>query len=485
MYGWQKSVSNYTRLKFTSALFMKLIKVKLLTIIFMVPHFLGAQKPIALHPDNPHYFIYKEKPTVLITSGEHYGAVLNLDFDYRTYLDELASEGLNLTRTFTGAYVEPEGAFKIEQNTLAPLPERFICPWARSVIPGYANGGNKFDLRKWDNTYFTRLKDFVAYAEKKGVVVELALFCPFYEDIQWNISPMNTNNNVNGLGTVERTQVYTLDEHGGLLEIQEDLVRKIVNELNDYSNIIYEICNEPYFGGVTMEWQHRIADLIKEEENNLKIKHLISQNIENGSSLIKEPHEDVSVFNFHYANPPVTVGMNYHLNKVIGDNETGFDGNSDSTYRKEGWQFILAGGALYNNLDYSFTAQHEDGTFKYPSTQPGGGSATLRKQLHYLKDFMDRLDFIRMKPDSTVVVSGVPAKGSVYVLAETGKQYALYIFGSHQVNLTLNLPAGQYKAEWLNPLNGGIWKAQKIKSDGKVTLKSPEYAEDIALRITK
>ncbi len=35
--------------------------------------------PIALHPDNPHYFIWRGEPTILITSGEHYGALLNLD----------------------------------------------------------------------------------------------------------------------------------------------------------------------------------------------------------------------------------------------------------------------------------------------------------------------------------------------------------------------------------------------------------------------
>ncbi len=39
-------------------------------------------RPIALHPDNPHYFIWRGEPTLLITSGEHYGALLNLDFDY-------------------------------------------------------------------------------------------------------------------------------------------------------------------------------------------------------------------------------------------------------------------------------------------------------------------------------------------------------------------------------------------------------------------
>ena len=43
-------------------------------------------QPISLHPQNPHYFLYKGKPAVLITSAEHYGAVLNADFDYKKYL---------------------------------------------------------------------------------------------------------------------------------------------------------------------------------------------------------------------------------------------------------------------------------------------------------------------------------------------------------------------------------------------------------------
>src|SRR5436309_4627655 len=95
-------------------------------------------KRLQLHPSNPHCFLFLGKPTVLITSGEHYGAVLNLDFNYVEYLDTLKADHLNLTRAFTGAYVEPLGAFNIAQNTLAPVAGRFICPWARSEIPGYA-----------------------------------------------------------------------------------------------------------------------------------------------------------------------------------------------------------------------------------------------------------------------------------------------------------------------------------------------------------
>ena len=86
--------------------------------------------PIRLHPDNPHYFLFRGKPTVLITSTEHYGAVLNGDFDAIPYLDELHARGFNLTRTFSGTYREVPGAFKIEKNTLAPTADTVHRPLA-------------------------------------------------------------------------------------------------------------------------------------------------------------------------------------------------------------------------------------------------------------------------------------------------------------------------------------------------------------------
>ena len=59
-------------------------------------------QPISLHEVNPHYLKYQGDPILLITSAEHYGAVLNLDFDYETYLDALHRDGMNYTRIFTG-----------------------------------------------------------------------------------------------------------------------------------------------------------------------------------------------------------------------------------------------------------------------------------------------------------------------------------------------------------------------------------------------
>lgn len=438
-------------------------------------------QPLALHPSNPHYFIYKNKPTVLITSGEHYGAILNLDFNYRRYLGELYSEGLNMTRTFSGVYCEQPGAFNIASNTLAPIANSYVTPWARSGTPGYKNGGNKFDLTKWDDKYFNRLRGFVNEAQSKNIIVEFTLFCPFYEDGMWVLSPMNPANNVNSTPNIPRTDVYTLDKNGSLLALQKSVVKKIVTELNSFDNVIFEICNEPYFGGVTMEWQHAIADVITETEKSLPKKHLISQNIQNGASIVTDPHPNVSVFNWHYAYPPATVGYNYSLNKAIGDNETGFRGVSDSTYRFEAWRFIMNGGALFNHLDYSFAPRHESGDFKYDTTQPGGGSDALRKQFSQLKKFIESFDFVLMKPDTTLLGD---IRGNV--LAEEGKQYAVYFIGDDLSSLTLNIPDGKYLATWMHPLTGKYEKGSDVTSKGgKLILTVPKHQEDIALKLIR
>ncbi len=448
--------------------------------------------PIRLHPQNPHYFLFRGQPEVLVTSAEHYGAVLNLDFDYTKYLDTLAADGLNNTRTFVGSYCEPDGAFKITRNTLAPATGRFISPWARSDVAGYANGGNKFDLTRWDEAYFARLTDFVSKASDRGIVVEINLFCPFYGDGQWNLSPMNAGNNINGVGKVSREQAYALDGEPELLAVQEAMTREIVTRLNGHDNIYFEIMNEPYIRDVPDAWERHIADVIVETEASLPNKHLISQNIANGKKKVTDPHPAVSLLNFHYAFPPETVALNYGLGLAIGDNETGFKGTGDDHYRMEGWAFILAGGALYNNLDYSFAVGHEDGTFQYPATQPGGGTAALRKSLRALYQFMHGFDFIRMRPSPESITGGLPDGVRASVLAETGLQYAIYLYGDpkaplqRRADLRLTLPAGEYWAAWVDPLNGEVTEAERFRHEGgEAKLASPEFRLDIALNLRR
>jgi len=470
---------------------MRSLVAALLLAVSCSPAWAADAAPLALHPDNPHYFLFRGKAAILMGSTEHYGAVLNGAFDNVAYLDTIRHDGMNLTRTFSGVYREVPGSFGITGNTLAPAPDQYVAPWPRTDTPGSADGLAKFDLSKWNDAYFRRLAAFVKAASDRGIVVEFVLFCPFYEQNLWDVNPMNARNNVNGIGDLPRDKVYTI-ENGKLLDVHDAFVRKAVAALRESDNVYFEICNEPYFGGVTLDWQRHIARTIADAEKDLPHKHLIAQNIANDWAKIDRPDPLVSIFNFHYANPPRAVTENFALGKAISYDETGFKGPDDAVYRVHGWEFLMAGGAVNDNLDYSFTTDNAVGTAKVPA--PGGGSSALRRQLKTLKTFVERFDFVKTKPmQLRDFGEGMTARG----LAEEGRQYAIYIrralpdkthpapLKPAPAELTLPLPAGDYELEWTDPVTGTAGGKHSIHAHGMQALGSPPFSQDVALRIVR
>ena len=246
----------------------------LLAILLLLPVIRIFSQPLDLHPDNPHYLRYKAKPVLLITSAEHYGSVLNKDFNSVTYLTTMQSEGMNYTRIFTGSYVEIPGSFGISNNTLAPSVGNFLAPW------------NRVDEIQNE---------------------------PWADDPQKAMRLLKTHD---------------------------------PGKLN-WANWA-ETASE-----ASLEWQKEIAATIVETEKGLPKKHMIAQNYVNFKHSLEEVDPYVSILNFHYAWPEA-VWMNYAWNRPINFDESGFAGSSDTTYLRQAWQFMLAGGAIFNSLDYSF-----------------------------------------------------------------------------------------------------------------------------------
>jgi hypothetical protein len=486
----------------------KLVVIFLFSLIFGINAF---AQPISLHPQNPHYFIYKGKPKVLVTSAEHYGSVLNADFDFRKYLQTMHDEGMNYTRVFMGSYVEIPGSFGIGNNSLAPAVGSFITPWKRVEETGLYKGEKKFDLSQWNPEYFSRLKDFVALANELDIIVEVTFFCSTYSDESWERHPFNPNNNINGLpSSLNRKKSNTL-ENGILSGFQQKMVEKIASELNSFENVFYEIQNEPWAddpqkgmlilrtlspnpnnGGwfqwaemaseSSLEWQKMIAKTVVETESSLPNKHLIAQNYNNFKSSLDKVDTNVSILNFHYVWPE-TVWLNYGWNRPVSFDESGFAGSSDSTYLRQAWQFMMAGGAIFNNLDYSFYVGKEDGTGA--NKAPGGGSTKLRKQLTILRSFIESLDFVKMKPDFQVVVHSPGSE--VQAISQPGSQYAMVFTGNATKWVELNLPKGKYNFEFISPYNGNPIKKGFFKQNksGELELKLPEFGEMIALKLWK
>jgi hypothetical protein len=274
----------------------KTILTTLLALVVLTTQ-VNAQ-PIRVHPDSPHYFLFHGKPTVLITSAEHYGAVVNRDFDYRAYLDALKFYGLNYTRIYPGFLFEPVDKF-MKGNTLGVKPQSLILPWARSDQPGYAQGGNRFDLDKWDAAFFERLRDFVSQAERQGIVVEVCFFNAQYNDT-WPTSPLSHTNNIQCEGNCDFKDAQTL-KHPDVVRREEAYVRKITQELNGFDNVILEVCDEPFLTGTPIAlagpWLEHFVGVIKATEGTLPKKHLIGQQVDGpvGGPCDLSAHPDVSV----------------------------------------------------------------------------------------------------------------------------------------------------------------------------------------------
>jgi hypothetical protein len=465
-------------------------------------------KPLSLHPDNPHYFLFREKPAVLITSAEHYGAVINLDFDYVTYLDCLAEHRLNYTRIYPGALVEKEGDI-VPENTLAPRSDRLVLPWARSTEPGFAMGGNKFDLDTWDEKYFARLQDFVAKCSERDIVVEICFFNCQYEK-NWSLQALYHSNNIQREGNCDHLAFQSLRDKP-LVARQEAYVAKIVREVNGYDNVILEIADEPGLLGTPAEeyhaWISQLIDVVVETESSLPNKHLIAQQMEgelNGpGDFSADDRVSVIVGQYLWIAGAKQIGGMRLLqtdyedhDKVIELNETvyyplWYNGDREAASRAEAWEFIVGGGAGYNHLNGMFTVTNPAGRDRNRNNEK-----VLNAFMH-LRNFIESFDFIRMYRDTTTVVGGVPADAFAQCLSEPARQYAFYIHhsllrgnmyvarpGEYQDNIVFDLPPAEYSVQWLSPEFGTVVATESfLHRSGRVTLPTPVYSVDIALKI--
>jgi hypothetical protein len=318
---------------------------------------------------------------------------------------------------------------------------------------------------------------------------------------------------VNGTDAIDWKKVNTL-ENGNILGYQEKYVRKVVQEANGYPNVMFEIANEPWsdrpvladvvnpylFTGrdqypnsvdlpdeATMDWQARVAEWIKSEEaqpagDSQMKQHLIAEDCCNFRYPMGRMVPGVSVVNFHYAYSEA-VTLNFGLGKALSYDETGFLGQGDDAYTRQAWNFMLAGGSVFDSLDYSFSVGHEDGSDVEPNG-PGGGSPELRRRLKILSFFLQGLPLVEMRPDFELVKH---AEGVVtHALSSERGEYAMYLDGSGPTFLILNLPAGEYAVWWVDVVSGEKTDGGTFKPEGgDKRVRSPVFKGGIAMRISR
>ena len=477
--------------------------------------------PVKVCPDNPHYLFYKEKPLVLITSDHHYGAIIDMDFDYVKYLEYLSGNGMNLTRIYPGGMFEPTDKY-LPGNPLGPRQGRQLLPWAKSDQTGAnpllakpGEGSYKYDLNKWNPEYFARLIAFVELARKKDIIVEIPFFNGMYADC-WPLMAMYHGNNIQNVGKYESKDcgLFTTlnNQNIDVINYQKAYIKKIVTELNEYDNLIYDICDEPSLQGlpdgsivlrpdsIIIPWVNEMKDAYLQAEELLPFKHLLGQTVQSCSPDFSEDTWCKWLPTEYVGPAEKAFKLNYLRNKPIINVETNYFGMSLTkqvydvdAVRLEGWWFMLGGGAGVINLNGEYYHGQESGSTR-TQTQ-------IVPQKKILREFMYSLDLAGLSRFTNFICT---SEDTYYnAIAEAGKQYAIYLFhgtieddwgcsfvpkpGNYSDTLTLNaIPAASYSIEWIDPASGVVKTSETINwAGGNLMVVTPLYSLDIALRIHK
>jgi hypothetical protein len=425
--------------------------------------------PLRVSTRNPRYFETAGGQIVYLTGSHTWSNVQDNGtsnpppaFNYAAYLDFLVARGHNFTRLWT--WEQAKWTAEISASYwIAPSP-------FQRTGPGVAlDGGPKFELSQFNQTYFDRLRSRVQDARARGIYVSVMLFNGWSIATKgthalnnpWNGHPFNAANNVNGIngdldGDGVGFEIQTLT-NPAVTAIEEAYVRKVIDAVGDLDNVLYEVDCEG--DPSSRDWQYHMIQVIRDYEATKGKRHPIGMTPmwPNGSEadLYASGADWISITGSVDA-PAVATGSKV----VIADTDhiCGICGNVAWVWRSftRGQNPILMDG--YDGAAIGL------GASDYSAGDPVWEA--IRKNLGYARSFAVRMNLAAAVPRGDLASTG-------YCLAVAGREYLVFIPSGGTVRLNLAGFVGARTVEWLNPANGRITIGASVNGGTTVTLRAP------------
>jgi len=414
----------------------------------------GSTGALAPLKSNPYYFQDAKGKPVWV-AGDSTGAFSSYEFDYATCFDTLKANGLNFCRTWVckGRECSPDGKVT------------FYLAYQRPG-PGIAKDGKpKCDLTKFNPAFFERLKAVCQAAKDRGIYLHLILLDAWNikNKAPFGVNVYNLENNINGVdadvnkdGDAKDPGEFCSLTNTGVLNVQKAFIKKVIDEVNHFDNIIFEIANENYY---SKEWELYLCDYVKLCEKGKPVKHMVMP-----KDLPHHDYADIKTWNLPKLHAELLKARN--LKQPLIWCTDGIGEPDDSTVRKAVWTVFTSGG----HADYLDSSLSELG--KNP-TRP-----EMRAQYGYVAAFVKKLRFWEMTPDDGLVKSG-----SAYAIASKNELVAFLPSGG-EVTLDLTKMNGKLSARWFDPRTGKYNKESQINGGGLSKFKAPDET-DWALLVRK
>jgi hypothetical protein len=410
------------------------------------PRLPPTRGPLRVSARNPRYFEDRSGNIIYLTgshtwtnlqdiSGEKWMRPISEMGGYPAYLDRLARYPHNFFRLWV-----VEHAWDASSDArIAPHP------WMRTG-PGNARDGlPKFNLDRLNPDYFKRMRERIAEAQKRGIYVGVMLFDDWSTENggAWEGHPFHRDNNVNGVDAdLDKNglgvEFHTLKDKR-ILAYQEAYVRRVVETVNRFDNVLYEVANETTVIG-SKAWQYHFIRFLNKLQAEKRLRHPVGMTVAdtevNNAALFASAAQWISpgTQGGYQDDPPAAEGKKVILSDT--DHLWGVGGDADWV-----WKSFLRGlNPIY--MDPLFEeAKHE----------------AVRKAMGQTWRLAAKMNLAQMTPHPDLCSTG-------YCLAAPGKEYLIYQLGKGAFTVTLT--AGAYEAEWLDPQADLLWPKQRIESSG-------------------
>jgi hypothetical protein len=424
---------------------------------------------------------------------------------YDSYLDFLKAHGHNFIRLWRWEQFKSQAAGGNYHLCMTPQP------WPRTG-PGMAKDGKpKFDLSKFDDAYFQRLRDCVTAAGNRGIYVGVMLFdgwaihlSPAPDNVEGH--PFHAASNVNGIGITSILDYQVLPLSSRVQALQEAYIRKVVDTVQDLPNVLYEVANESSGGGPAPQgmvdmlrlssspdwgdstrWQYWVIDVLRQYEQQqgydthpigITMQYPVADQIRVNDLLYNSPADWISpgyddeIFahgerpmapgspqSRWYVDPPPADGRKV----IITDTDHYAPGKGDALWA---WKSFLRGHHPilmdFGIIDGVSPSDPSSAASPYEAFEPARYAMgdTLR--------YAERMDLIRMEPRGDLSSTG-------YALANPGQQYLVLQPSETGDPFSVTLDAGTYAVEWFSVNSRETEEAGKLtsESDGSVSFTAP------------
>jgi hypothetical protein len=429
----------------------------------------SAAGPLRPHPQNPCWLTDGDGKAIFL-AGSHTWATIQErgvegetpDFDYSGYLDFMQRQGHNFLRLWTWEHAAwMQFAPRETKVRYKPLP------YPRTG-PGRAlDGGPRFDVQRFNQEYFDRLRARVVEAGNRGLYVSVMFFQGFSTEQKqtkvvdpkignaWEGHPFHPDNNINGIngdldGDGRGREVHSLDSPE-IVRLHEAYARKVIDTLRGLNHVIWEICNECHPSSV--EWQYHMIRFIKKHDGGAKARlvGMTGSPIQN-APMFASPADWISPVGSDYLNnPPVTPNR-----LVIVDTDHIAPEGVNPIWV---WKNFLRGNHFIT-MDF-----YRDFRVGSPS-EPLPKWNAIRRAMGDAARYSARVNLARMAPRGDLASTG-------YCLADPGREYLALQPEAGALEVTLPDEKGSYAVEWVDVATGRQLSGAARVESGKTRFVPP------------